>query len=183
MAGSRRGRAAPDGRAGLVFVGRREELRSLAQALRVGPSVVLVKGEAGIGKSRLLREATGRLENATVMWGGCHPLREPLPFGPVIDALRTADLHIDSQAKLSAATAALAPYLPTVAWQLPKDERGASADPEAGGDAQRLMRAVHESWGCWGRWCWWWRTCTGWTRRHETCCCSPAILRRICGWS
>ncbi|WP_419248269.1 AAA family ATPase [Streptomyces virginiae] len=84
MAGSRRGRAASDLRAGLAFVGRREELRSLAQALRVGPSVVLVKGEAGIGKSRLLREATGKLESATVMWGGCHPLREPLPFGPVI---------------------------------------------------------------------------------------------------
>ncbi|MFD9160420.1 hypothetical protein ACFVZ8_00140 [Streptomyces sp. NPDC059558] len=73
--------------------------------------MVLVKWEAGIGKSRLLREATGRLESATVMWGGCHPLREPLPFGPVIDALRSADLHIGSQAKLSAATAALAPYL------------------------------------------------------------------------
>ncbi len=149
MAGSRRGRAASDVRAGLVFVGRREELRSLVQALRVGPSVVLVKGEAGIGKSRLLREATGRLESATVMWGGCHPLREPLPFGPVIDALRSADLHIDSQAKLSAATAALAPYLPGVAWQLPKDERGA-ADPETGGDAQRLMRAVHELLGVLG---------------------------------
>ncbi|MFJ2747185.1 discoidin domain-containing protein [Streptomyces sp. NPDC087297] len=149
MAGSRRGRAASDVRAGLVFVGRREELRSLVQALRVGPSVVLVKGEAGIGKSRLLREATGRLESATVMWGGCHPLREPLPFGPVIDALRSADLHIDSQAKLSAATAALAPYLPAVAWQLPKDERG-TADPETGGDAQRLMRAVHELLGVLG---------------------------------
>ncbi|MFI0206452.1 MULTISPECIES: ATP-binding protein [Streptomyces] len=133
MAGSRRGLAASDVRAGLVFVGRREELRSLVQALRVGPSVVLVKGEAGIGKSRLLREATGRLESATVMWGGCHPLREPLPFGPVIDALRSADLHIDSRAKLSAATAALAPYLPAVAWQLSKDERSA-ADPETGGE-------------------------------------------------
>lgn len=67
------------------------------------------------------------------MWGGCHPLREPLPFGPVIDALRSADLHIDSRAKLSAATAGLAPYLPAVAWQLPKDERIA-ADPETGGE-------------------------------------------------
>lgn len=84
------------------------------------------------------------------MWGGCHPLREPLPFGPVIDALRSVDLHIDSQAKLSAATASLAPYLPAVARQLPTDERGATADPETGGDAQRLMRAVHELLGVLG---------------------------------
>jgi MoxR-like ATPase len=39
------------------FVGRDDELRRAADALGRFPALVLVEGEAGIGKSRLVREA------------------------------------------------------------------------------------------------------------------------------
>ncbi|MFC9331031.1 AAA family ATPase, partial [Kitasatospora sp. NPDC057015] len=79
---------------GFGLVGRRRELDLLLAALKVPPAVVLVEGEPGIGKSRLVQEATTVLagNGKRVVAGLCHPLREPLPFGPVLDALRdTAD--------------------------------------------------------------------------------------------
>ena len=38
------------------FVGRDQEMTALADALAGGPAVVVVEGEAGVGKSRLVRE-------------------------------------------------------------------------------------------------------------------------------
>ncbi len=38
------------------FVGREQELADLAGALGASPAVVLIEGEAGIGKTRLLQE-------------------------------------------------------------------------------------------------------------------------------
>ncbi|MFC9331029.1 ATP-binding protein [Kitasatospora sp. NPDC057015] len=133
------GKVGPGG-LGFEFVGRQEELRVVLAALRQEPVVVLVEGEAGVGKSRLLREVTERLENEgmTTLTGWCHPLREPLPFGPVIDALRRA--RPDAGAPLGPATAVLAPYLPELADRLPAEtDTGGAADLH-----RRLMRAVHD---------------------------------------
>src|SRR5262245_26912367 len=45
--------------------------------------LVLVSGEAGIGKTSLLRAfAAGRRR---VLWGACDPLTTPRPFGPLVD--------------------------------------------------------------------------------------------------
>ncbi|GAA4837555.1 ATP-binding protein [Kitasatospora terrestris] len=131
---------AADRRTGLAFVGRADELRSLLDALRAGPAVVFVEGEAGIGKSRLLREAADRLDRLgpPVLRGWCHPLREPLPFGPALDALRGAGAHLPAEVRLSPATGVLAPYLPELADRLPRTA------PEGGTRNQQLMRAVHE---------------------------------------
>ncbi|MFE9424828.1 AAA family ATPase [Kitasatospora sp. NPDC006697] len=73
-----------------AFVGRRREQRLLAAALRHPPAVVLVEGEAGVGKSRLVHQAGTDLAEGgwTVVTGYCHPLREPSPYGPVADSLR-----------------------------------------------------------------------------------------------
>ncbi|GAA1214829.1 LuxR family transcriptional regulator [Kitasatospora nipponensis] len=101
------------------MVGRHRELGQLLAAVRQAPAVVLVEGEAGIGKSRLVREASFVLhaERWRVLSGGCHPLREPFPFGPVVDALRKADL---AHAPVFPPTAgALAPLLPDLADRLP----------------------------------------------------------------
>ena len=43
-----------------AFTGRQEELAALGRALAGPPAVVLVEGEAGIGKSRLVREFLDR---------------------------------------------------------------------------------------------------------------------------
>ena len=54
--------------------------------------VVLVGGDAGIGKTRLVAEAAGvaRESGSLVLEGGCVSLGsgEGLPFAPIVEALR-----------------------------------------------------------------------------------------------
>ena len=78
-----------------VLVGRREELArleaSFGRAAAGEPSVVLLVGEAGVGKTRLVDELTARATaaGARVLAGGCVQLGgEGLPFVPIVDALR-----------------------------------------------------------------------------------------------
>lgn len=79
-----------------MFVGRRPELARVAAALeeaRAGrPTVIVVAGEAGVGKTRFVTEAVNRARaaGARVLEGGCIQLGgEGLPFGPIVEALRT----------------------------------------------------------------------------------------------
>ncbi len=78
-----------------VFVGRSAELALFDDAFRRADagtaSVVLVGGEAGVGKTRLLEEVTGRAaaEDGLVLCGGCVEMGgEGLPLAPVVEALR-----------------------------------------------------------------------------------------------
>ena len=74
---------------------RSAQLSSLADALAAvadGPRgrLVLARGEAGAGKTVLLRhfcEQTGG--NARVLWGSCDPLFTPRPLGPLADIAQT----------------------------------------------------------------------------------------------
>jgi DNA-binding CsgD family transcriptional regulator len=102
-----------------VLVGRAAELTQLRVAVRQPPAVIVIEGEAGIGKTRLIRDWLGEPAAAgvTQLVGHCSPLREPLPFGPVIDALATA--RIPERAVLSPVTGALRPLLPELADRLP----------------------------------------------------------------
>ncbi|MEU8146211.1 AAA family ATPase [Nonomuraea sp. NPDC048901] len=75
------------------FVGRGGELSALERALagvRTGAaSTVLVGGEAGVGKTRLVREFADRAGEAMVLVGGCMELgTEGLPFAPFTAVLR-----------------------------------------------------------------------------------------------
>ena len=51
---------------------------------------VLLSGEAGIGKSSLLRAMARGHGNATVWWGGCDALQTPHPLAPLHDIARTS---------------------------------------------------------------------------------------------
>ena len=54
--------------------------------------VVLVRGEAGIGKTAMLGKFVGGLDSAVrVLWGRCDPLAAPRPLGPLIDSLTGLD--------------------------------------------------------------------------------------------
>ena len=104
-----------------VLVGRAAELAALSAAARRPPAVIVIEGDAGIGKTRLIRDwLTGpELAGATHLVGHCSPLREPLPFGPVIDALSAAAGRLPDHAILSPVTGALRPLLPELADRLP----------------------------------------------------------------
>src|SRR6266702_369547 len=79
-----------------VLIGRGKELTVLAaaldRALAGETGFVLLGGEAGVGKTRLLRELSARAEDAGfgVLSGQCvEPGAEGLPFAPLVDVLRT----------------------------------------------------------------------------------------------
>ncbi|MEU0560465.1 AAA family ATPase [Dactylosporangium sp. NPDC006015] len=91
MAGDRTARA---------FVGRRTELDRLRHLLRgaggsAGTGTVLIAGEAGIGKSRLISEftaaavaAAGPAGRLHVLSGACINLGVGVPYAPLVDAIR-----------------------------------------------------------------------------------------------
>jgi ATP/maltotriose-dependent transcriptional regulator MalT len=77
------------------FVGRAPELAELCAALEASsagkPSLALVAGESGVGKSRLASELTetARASGARVLSGDCVELGEgELPYAPLVGALR-----------------------------------------------------------------------------------------------
>jgi DNA-binding CsgD family transcriptional regulator len=121
-------------------VGRQRELSLLVAALQRPPAVVLVEGEAGIGKSRLVREVSAVLgrQGRHTLTGYCHPLREPVPYGPVIDALSKAGPLLPSPADIPRSAGALAPLLPDLADRLPAPPPG--GPPEA--ERHRLLQGV-----------------------------------------
>src|ERR1700759_2955440 len=110
---------------GPVFIGRREELASLAtllgQAAERVPASALIGGEAGVGKTRLVRELTGSAADLgfLVLTGQCVELgAEGLPLAPLVDALRTLTrvMAPDELAEvLGPAGASLARLLPELA--------------------------------------------------------------------
>ncbi len=79
-----------------LFIGRQPELEALTEAVeraREGAAaVILIGGEAGIGKTRLIDEVSARSieRGAIALQGGCVSLGDGggLPFAPIVEALR-----------------------------------------------------------------------------------------------
>jgi hypothetical protein len=78
-----------------VLIGRATHLAALAEALETvrqgSPAALLIGGEAGVGKSRLIAEfaASARESGARVLTGECLELgADGLPFGPFTAMLR-----------------------------------------------------------------------------------------------
>src|SRR5262249_49882437 len=117
--------AASAGRAGLV--GRRPELTLLEQFLAgVGTPLLLLAGEPGIGKTRLLQAAARQAsaQGWTVLAGGCQRRGGQDPYSPLLDALTQhlqamppTDLH--SAVRGCAGLMSLLPELADVLEPLP----------------------------------------------------------------
>ncbi|HEY0640164.1 MAG TPA: AAA family ATPase, partial [Pseudonocardiaceae bacterium] len=132
----------PTGGGPSPLVEREHELTWLLRAARRRPAVVLVEGEAGVGKTRLVHELLDRAElaDARRLLGHCHPLREPFPFGPVVEALSRTEPG-RPPGTLPAITGALRELLPELAHLLPP------APPDTGDPRlrrHRTFRAVRE---------------------------------------
>src|SRR5258708_2422145 len=75
-----------------VMVGRDGEFAQLQGAWRTGGQMLVVRGRAGIGKSRLVREFASWVRDAggTVLAGRCSPTAGVVPFRPLREALLAA---------------------------------------------------------------------------------------------
>ncbi|MEV0620449.1 AAA family ATPase [Nonomuraea sp. NPDC050404] len=152
-----------------ALVGRDAQLRLLLAAITGPPAVTQVQGEAGIGKTSLVRAAIDLLESSrrpdsppdtldlsrrsdspsglthdarTVLLGHCHQIREPFPYGPVFDALRHIAAALPGRDLLSPVTGVLRGYLPELAGHLPPAPSPPPLDdPRA--ERHHLFRAVH----------------------------------------
>jgi DNA-binding CsgD family transcriptional regulator/tetratricopeptide (TPR) repeat protein len=108
------------------FVGRTQELARLHQLLAHAatgtPLLLLLGGEAGVGKTRLVEQlaADAGGQGVRVLGGSCVPLgEEGLPFAPVIEALRGLAGELDPAELETVAGPArheLGRLLPDLAW-------------------------------------------------------------------
>ncbi len=133
-------------------VGREQQLASIGylldQLVAGRGRTVLVTGEAGIGKSRLVAEA--RAMSATrgvrVFQGSAFEVDQALPYGPVVDLFRTflaAKPPEQALDVLGPAAAALARLLPVVAaWLGSSDRDRTAAAAEPAHEKQRLLQGL-----------------------------------------
>ncbi len=131
-----------------AFVGREHELSRLQSALGKRMRLVLVVGDAGIGKSRFVAEGLARAthDGMLTISGGCLPLAEKLPLLPVADALGEL-IRLDGGAPFEAAITAVPAYVrPEVARLLPRlgAAEPSPAGPVEGWQHERLFAAVAE---------------------------------------
>jgi len=103
------------------MVGRDQEFDQLLRTVSSAPSLVMITGEAGIGKTRLVSELRRHpaLSGTTVLVGACQSIREPFPLGPVLEAVRSLGDQL-AGVRLSPVVGALRPLLPELRDRLPE---------------------------------------------------------------
>ena len=99
-----------------MLIERDDPLESLLNAARDAAAghggVVVLGGEAGIGKTSLLREFARRVgKSHRVLWGGCEALFTPRPLGPLQDMAQALDPRVAALLEQTAAPGRLLPTL------------------------------------------------------------------------
>ena len=134
----------PAGGLGSNLIGRTDELARLAdvadRAIEGAAQLVLLSGEAGIGKSRLVGEFVARLQETG--WRGhvghCIEYADrPLPFGPIVTILRS--LLLDGLADLEHVIGNRRADLRSLLPELGRDD---TAGASFAGDVDRLFDAI-----------------------------------------
>lgn len=124
------------------IAGRRAELSAVRGHLEKGSGLMVVAGEAGMGKTKLVMVAA-RTSRALVTTGHCLPLSSQTPLMPVAEALRT--IHdADDGRLLKEALAVAPPYVrESLARLLPEVAReGSSTDVDDEFSRPRLFGAL-----------------------------------------
>ena len=114
------------------LVGRDEELERIAVAVQDAGRHVLVTGEVGIGKTRLVARAAqaAREKGAVVVEASCLPLDVRLPLLPAIEILRCLDKALGRQA-FAEVLSGLPPYAVDELARLVPELVGREATPDA----------------------------------------------------
>jgi DNA-binding CsgD family transcriptional regulator/tetratricopeptide (TPR) repeat protein len=124
-----------------TMIGRERELAAVGSLLASTGGTLLVSGEAGIGKSRLMREAV-RLAAASgilVLHGSCFDRDQTIPFAPVLDLLRGYAATGPEARNLLAATVSSSPKLLP---ELSLDHLAPEGDFDVERDGRRLVHEV-----------------------------------------
>jgi predicted ATPase len=125
-----------------VIIGRDQELAVIQAFLRRegDARTLLVSGEAGIGKSRLVREAAASAEalGFRVLTGACFDRDQTLPFAPFFDIVRTcAATRLENpQSRLMAIAPMVSRLMPEMA--------ASAAHPDTFEPEQNTRRRFHE---------------------------------------
>ena len=126
----------------LPFVGRDREASAIEAGLRRAgaPTLVVIEGEAGVGKTRILEAVLGRsrLENGRILAARCHEGEGTLAYAPIVAALRGAlegELGQRLAGLRSQDRASLARLLPDLGDGVP-----GSAAPEGSRDPAARLR-------------------------------------------
>jgi len=129
------------------FVGRERELSGLVRVLGGDTRLLLVVGDAGVGKTRFVAEGMRRAAGGELVsaWGGCLPLAERLPLLPVAEVLGEL-ARLEAGRLLEAALGEAPPYVQAEVERL-LPQLGSGAPGMAGrdeGGRERLFTAVAE---------------------------------------
>lgn len=131
------------------FVGRQRELEGLRAKLAATGggrgSLVLVVGEAGVGKTSMVQQfaENARAGGATVLWGACFEGEWRPPYAPWGEALGQLVANLDSarlQHHLGAGAPPLAQLIPQIRTQLPAIPPAAVLSPNE--ERYRLYEAI-----------------------------------------
>jgi tetratricopeptide (TPR) repeat protein len=128
-----------DGLAGGVHVGREHEVEQLCAAADLAfagrGQLVLVSGDAGIGKTRLAEElgTYAHLRGALVLWGRCYEGEGAPPYWPWVQIVRAYAVDHDPEvlaAAMGAGAADIAQIVSEVGRRLPDLAHAAALTPE-----------------------------------------------------
>ncbi len=127
----------------LPLVGRRKELAELLRQVEAtaegAGGLTIVYGEAGVGKSRLLREVAenARWRGVRTAWGRCYELAAPPAYQPLVEALWADPAALDESTLEELWRAELSRILPGLAID---DGSPPSLSPEE--ERRRLLEAM-----------------------------------------
>jgi len=134
------------------LIGREDALAQLEQAYSLARAgrgeVVLISGEPGIGKSRLLQDFAGEVPSqATLVIASSHEAEQDVPYAPLVEALRPLVPSLDWQhcAVPPFHLSEIARLLPELRTRLPDLPEPGPITP--GGKQVRLFEAL----SCWLR--------------------------------
>ena len=164
----------------IPLVGREQELACLAEAWQAALAgqcrLLLISGEAGVGKTRLVQEFADRQrwQGIRVLQGRCYEFERLLPYQPVAEALRSLPTTLAAAASatvpswISAQVARLAPDL--FGKDLSRQERPRPSTARSRSGYSRGCPAFCPSLPARSRFYSCSRTCTGLRSRRYSCC-------------